>query len=277
MTTALQIPKLDSSNIQKVGTTILLKGDPGTHKTFNVLSWPGKTVLVYFDANTSTTKEDVFSGRVELWQPETLHQLETELLPMIRHRELDVANVGIDTLSNLSKFVFRELEGPKGANKHTWGRLKQVLDNVCWSFTASTFYKEGLPSYNCLVTSHLKDIMTGEPPNMRLLKANQVNVDGGFVNAAEGFFDNVFLTRSVPVTETVNGVIKTIGERFYCCTVPPTNKDTTKSEIRNGNRLPPEIDATYENLMKAWGEVRNQNHSIGAWADDGLKPKENGR
>ena len=80
-------------------------------------------------------------------------------------------------------------------------------------------------------------------------------MDGGFVASAEGFFDNVFLTYVTPVTETVGGVIKTVGERFYCCTVPPTSKDTTKSETRNGNRLPAEIDGTYEELMKAWGEL----------------------
>ena len=273
MTAALQIPKLDSSNIQKVGTTILYKGVPGTHKTFNVLSWPGKAVLIYFDANTSTTKEAVLSGRVELWRPDTLKQLESEILPMIRHRELDVANVGVDTLSNLSKFVFRELEGPKGANKHTWGRLKQVLDNVCWSFTASTFYKEGLPSYNCLFTSHVKDIMEGTGDNIRVLKANQVSVDGGFVASAEGFFDNVFLAMKAPVTETVDGVIRITGERFYCCTVPPTVKDTTKCETRNGVRLPAEVDGTYEGLMKGWGEEI----VMGSWADDELKSKGNGR
>jgi hypothetical protein len=247
----LKIPKLDSTNIQQIKKSILYKGPPGTGKTHNILSWPGKTVLVYFDTNLSTPAPYVKSGKVELWRPDNLDQLQKEILPAIRFREVghDVENIGGDTLSSLASKVFHWLEGEKGANKYTWGRLKQVLDDVCWTMNSATFYKKGEASYNCLCATHVTDVKEGQGENIRVVKSNQPAIDGGFRDRLEGFFDNVLMTNTKPVTETVDGMITVTGQRFFCYAVAPTSKDTCKSQ-----GLPPVVGGTYQELMAAWGE-----------------------
>lgn len=250
MTSNLQIPKLTSSNIAQIKKSILYKGRPGTGKTHNILSWPGKTILLYFDTNLVTPSDAVADGKLELWRPDNVAQLQNEILPMIRHRELNVENIGIDTLSSLAAQVFHWLEGKRGANQHTWGRLKQVLDDVCWSLNSTTaFHKEGLPSYNCVCATHVSDVWEGKDEARRVVRANQPAIDGKFQDRAEGFFDNVLLANTKPTTETINGKVTVTGQKFFCYAVAPTTKDTCKSQ-----GLPPIVGGTYPELMEAWGE-----------------------
>jgi hypothetical protein len=257
MTTQLETPDLTREPSRALGTNMLQKGPPGTHKTFNLLSWPGKTLLIYCDTNYSMIGPAIESGKVELLIPERdfdLQKLEQVILPKIRRREYDVQNVGVDTVSNLAKVIFRWTEGTKGATKHTWGRLKQVLDNVCWSLNSTVMEKPGKPHYNSLFTSHVKDIREGTGENVRVVRAGQAAIDGGFVDSIEGFFDNVFITVKEPTSEVIDGRVTVTGERFFCYTTPPTMKDTTKAEVKvEGVSLPSEVGGTYDELMKAWG------------------------
>jgi len=244
----LTCPQVDSSNLQNSKKNVLYKGPSGTGKTHNILSWPGKKAILYHDTNLETAREAIEKGDVTLLRADTLKQLH-EITSAVRHRELDVQTVGIDTIDALAQFIMSEVEGAKGMNQNSWGVLKQELRKVVGTFTGSTL---GDNAYFCACAVHVKDLTetigTGENRTTKTVKSNQPAIDGGFKDELEGLFDNVLLTRSELMFEGGQSGPKVVtGSRYWCYTVAPTVKDTCKSK-----GLPAVIEGLYPVLEKAW-------------------------
>jgi hypothetical protein len=252
----LQIPRLNLANVEQARESILYKGDSGTGKTHNLLTWPQPMLVVYTDQNLKTPARVIATGAaIELLFPKDWSEFADRIVPAVKHRELSVATIGLDTVDGIAALCLRGVAGADGKmDQQRWGtylnRLRLAFNDL---LSATKTHNEGplkdKPAYNLVGTSHLKDV-TDETGNLIKIRCK---IDGQFRDEVEAFFDTVLLcqaetygaTEVDPATKASRVIQRA---RYFCHTVPPTLYHTCK-----GHGLPTRVDGTYPSLQALWG------------------------
>ncbi len=236
--------------VEHIGTdkrSILYKGLSGVGKTHNALTWPGKKLLLYFDRNMETINTFIDGGAdLERYEPKDWKEIDTQFIPAIEHRELKCETIILDTLDTFSQWLAGETEGPGGKmNIDLWGKLKRRHRALFSALASSIQFREGLPNYNFVCTTHVQDFTDGNGDT--ILARRQPKTEGGFREEVEGMFDTVLLCQSEVKTKMDKGRKVGAEKLYFCHSVAPTSLDSCKSK-----GLPARVGGTYPELLDAW-------------------------
>ena len=239
-----ELLSVNAENVQEQKLSLLYKGPPGSGKTHNWLTFPGKTVALYTDKNMATVTEAIGRGvEARLVIPKSWSEWADVFVPAVRNRMVDAENIVVDTVDMLTKLMWREIQGTRDKLRiQDFGtgldRMTRTINDVCSAAT----HQPGERSYNIVMCSHVSDVTD----DSGALVKTTCSVMGQFKDVVESLFDYVLLTAAEVKTDIVEGKAQKT-KSFFCHTIPPTRYHTVKAPAY----FPHEIEGTWQGLQSA--------------------------
>lgn len=240
------IATMAKENIDNQGHTVLYKGNAGTGKTHNILSWPGPIAVAYFDSNLLTLRQAMKSGvDVTPYFCKDWNQFANEFVPAVVNREIDAKTIAIDTIDPLGIKMQQDIQGSRPRlTQADFGTILNRWIDTFGQLIESTKSIGDTPGYNFVAAVHLKDVISGDSGNVTRYAPQ---IMGAFKDTLEQFFDWVLLCEAASKAKTVGGKSEYYKE-FIVRTVPPNPLHTCK-----GGGLPAVCGGTYSELMSHAG------------------------
>lgn len=210
--------------------SILLEGEPGTGKTFNVLQMPGPILCIYADNNRMTLemiqqqRDDITEVRVETWA-----DFDPGLINLIKNRELEFETIVVDSIDMLFAIrVDKERGNQTKLDFDNWANVLNTNRRVTFELTQACRPRENKRDYNLVATIHIQ-AQTNKDGN--LIKY-EPSIQGSFRNKIESYFDLVLLADSeTKYVQVPNQTQKIRKKTCFIRTISPDNYHTCKAPI----------------------------------------------
>ncbi len=230
MTTGLDLLARMTVPAEPEGTTrksILLKGKPGTGKTWNALHCPGRTIVIAADPNRDTLltakaerPDDIIELEVRDWK-----NFDPGFINLVKNRELDCENIVIDSIDMLYAKLIDKIRGNKAKlGFDEWAEALNTQRRLTFELVEACRPQPDKRNYNLIATAHIQEQTNPEGG----LISYETSIQGSFRSKIEAYFDFVLITDSEMKRDPTT---KVVSNTTFIRTVKPNNYHTCKAPI----------------------------------------------
>lgn len=250
------IPLLSAQREATTKGSILVLGPPKSGKTEFLCSWSKRSVMLYWDPDSSVAERAHADGRIgHLLMPDSARGLRGPLAPIIRNRQLSelldgpVDTILFDTVSFFARLLKEEM---KPTRIQDWGEYARELQDTLRIFINATKPDPKHPdreSYWFVAACHEQPLMTDDG---RIARYTPM-VSGETAAILPSMFGSVFIAEQKS-TEQASGGSTSRTSTFILHTKPPDRQHPSVADGVGGNKTPAEVANSRVALVKHWPE-----------------------
>jgi hypothetical protein len=245
---------VDGSNVEESKPSVLYLNPPKKGKSHCLASWPKREIVFSAETNNQTIEGFIGAGAdIKIYPIDSWQQWADVMLPAIVTRSLDCESVGLEGVAFLTNMMFRELQGGKAnLSQQDFGVGKNKLIQAFTDLTSATHPRPGKRSYNIVATCHTKY----ESGDTGTVMGSNPEIMGAFKGILCQKFGTVLAPEIRVNRPIVDGRAAPPQVEYYCRTKPLNPMEQIGDGVGGAGKkyreLPPEVDGTYEGLMRAW-------------------------